>query len=72
MTEADLDSIERALGFPLPAFYRRFMVNYVSRPPGKRLPRGVARADRFDCDNLGKTPSNPSNFAYTASGRRKR
>jgi len=28
MTEADLDRIERALSFPLPAFYRRFMVNY--------------------------------------------
>jgi hypothetical protein len=28
MTEADLDHIERALGFPLPAFYRRFMANY--------------------------------------------
>jgi SMI1-KNR4 cell-wall len=28
MTEADLDSIERALGFPLPAFYRRFMTDY--------------------------------------------
>jgi hypothetical protein len=28
MTENDLDAIERALGVPLPAFYRRFMVNY--------------------------------------------
>jgi SMI1-KNR4 cell-wall len=28
MKEADLDSIERALGFPLPAFYRRFMTDY--------------------------------------------
>jgi hypothetical protein len=28
MTEADLNHIEKALGFPLPAFYRRFMVNY--------------------------------------------
>jgi SMI1-KNR4 cell-wall len=28
MTEADLDTIERALGFPLPAFYRRFMLDY--------------------------------------------
>ena len=28
MTEADLDRIENALGFPLPAFYRRFMVRY--------------------------------------------
>jgi len=28
MTEADLDSIESALGFPLPIFYRRFMVDY--------------------------------------------
>jgi hypothetical protein len=28
MTEADLDRIERALGFPLPAFYRRFMAEY--------------------------------------------
>ncbi len=28
MTEAYLDRIESALGFPLPAFYRRFMVKY--------------------------------------------
>jgi hypothetical protein len=28
MTEADLDSIEQALGFALPGFYRRYMVNY--------------------------------------------
>src|SRR5262245_58911636 len=28
MTAADLDAIERALGFPLPAFYRRFMQTY--------------------------------------------
>lgn len=28
MTDADLDTIERALGFPLPAFYRQFMVAY--------------------------------------------
>jgi hypothetical protein len=29
MTEADLDSIERALGFPLPAFYRWFTVDVI-------------------------------------------
>ena len=28
MTDADLDGIELALGFPLPAFYRRFMAEY--------------------------------------------
>jgi hypothetical protein len=28
MTEAELDTIEHALGFSLPAFYRRFMVAY--------------------------------------------
>lgn len=28
MTDGDLDSIERSLGFPLPDFYRRFMAAY--------------------------------------------
>src|SRR5262245_47494252 len=28
MTTDDLDKMERALGFPLPAFYRRFMEDY--------------------------------------------
>ena len=28
MTDADLDSIEQALGFPLPGFYRQFMAEY--------------------------------------------
>ena len=28
MTTAELDRIERVLGFPLPGFYRRFMADY--------------------------------------------
>jgi hypothetical protein len=38
MTNADLDRIEQALGFPLPAFYRRFMAEYPRWLQGRQPP----------------------------------
>ncbi len=39
MTTTDLDRIEQALGFPLPPFYRAFIVDYprwlLDRPTGQ-------------------------------------
>lgn len=35
MTTAALDTIEQALGFPPPDFYRRFMANYPRWPLGR-------------------------------------
>jgi hypothetical protein len=36
MTDADLDRIESALGLKVPAFYRRFMLDYPRWLPGKQ------------------------------------
>jgi hypothetical protein len=50
MTEADLDRIEQALGFPLPAFYRRFMVDYPRWLPGEQ-PEGFDPVTEWEFAN---------------------
>jgi hypothetical protein len=47
MTNADLDQIEQALGFPLPAFYRAFMLDY-PRWLRARQPRFLRPVDKGD------------------------